>query len=328
MCNGSARGTCPPNIVDNMGGKILPVGIERFEDVVERAVYVDKTLLIQDLLDGVPGGTTLFCRPRRFGKSLALRMLQRFFETPIEGYIADYSGLFKNLAIWSAGKRYQLEQGAHPVIFLTLGAVQGETWEEARDVLALVVAAEYARHRYLLEGSALADFEKAMFERIAGGVASLAELKRSLAWLATLLHRCHGAKTVILIDEYDRPITDGYINGFRDEATRFMRAWLTDVLKATSDLHLACVTGVQRVSKESIFSDLNNLTVDTPLDANHAESFGFTEAEAEALATHARDVALKQTVEKRYGVGLSGSGCRLWGVSFSGKQVAVAMCAG
>ena len=100
------------------------------------------------------------------------------------------------------------------------------------------------------------------------------------------LHQYHGTETVILIDEYDRPITEGYLGGFRDKATRFMRSWLTDALKGTVDLRLACVTGVQRVSKESIFSALNNFVVDTPLSERHAESFGFTEAEAEALARY------------------------------------------
>jgi hypothetical protein len=284
MCNGSVAQTGVPRIVDNRGRKVLPVGIESFEDVVERCVYIDKTLLVRDLIDR--GGTTRFCRPRRFGKSLAMRMLQCFFEAPVEGRIPDRRRLFENLAVWEAGEEYRAEQGSHPVVYLTLGRVRGATWPEARGILADLVATEYQRHAYLFEDGALSVLERPKFERLATGAATSDELSGSLAWLSTLLARHHGAKTVVLIDEYDRPVTEGYLGGFRDQAAGFMRSWLTDALKGTTDLFLACVTGVQRVSRESIFSDLNNLTVDTPLDRAHAESFGFTEAEAEALATY------------------------------------------
>lgn len=297
MCNGSIRSIEPnepiespvgapasgARVIDNKGKRALPVGIESFESVVARHVYVDKTLLARDLLDR--GGTTLFCRPRRFGKSLALRMLQCFFEKPVEGFIPDRRPLFENLTIWDAGAEYRAEQGQYPVIYLSLGGANGATWDEARDHIANAVAAEFRRHRYLLDGTVM-EVERPLFERLTVGQASPAELARSLAWLSTLLREHHGAETVILIDEYDRPITDGHLGGFRDEATRFMRSWLTDALKSTVDLRLSAITGVQRVSRESIFSDLNNLTVDTPLDRDFAESFGFTEPEVAALAAY------------------------------------------
>ncbi len=286
MCNGSIEGTGAPRIIDNRGKRALPIGVENFDAVVRTGVYVDKTLLIRDLLDTVQGSTTLFCRPRRFGKSLAMRMLQCFFEAPVEGAIPDRRNLFENLAIWDEGEYYRSEQGAHPVIYLTLGGANGTSWNEVRGRVANAVAREYVRHRYLYDSNRLFANEQSLFERLAVGQANDEELSRSLAWLSTVLHQYHGTETVILIDEYDRPITEGYLGGFREEATRFMRSWLTDALKGTVDLRLACVTGVQRVSKESIFSDLNNLVVDTPLSERHAESFGFTEAEAEALARY------------------------------------------
>lgn len=286
MCNGSATATGAPHIVDNAGRKMLPIGVESFEDVVESGVYVDKTLLVRDLLSKVPGSVTLFCRPRRFGKSLAMRMLQCFFEAPVEGYVDNRRHLFENLSVWNAGEEYRAEQGAHPVIYLSLGSVHGATWDESRDLIAQLVAAEYVRHAYLYEHDGLLAFERPFFERLASASASPVELASSLTRLAAQLKRFHGSKTVILIDEYDRPITEGHLNGYRDEAARFMRTWLTDALKGTVNLRLACLTGVQRVSKESIFSDLNNLTVDTPLDSAYNEAFGFTEAEAEALAAY------------------------------------------
>lgn len=286
MCNGSVEGAGAPHIVDNRGKKALPIGVENFDAVVRTGVYVDKTLLIRDLLDTVQGSTTLFCRPRRFGKSLAMRMLQCFFEAPVDGMIPSKRHLFENLAIWAQDEYYRSEQGAHPVIYLTLGGANGASWEEVRRRIANAVAGEYERHGYLYDKLLRFADQRSMFERLVVGQASDEELDRSLAWLSKLLHQYHGTETVILIDEYDRPITEGYLGGFREEATRFMRTWLTDALKGTVDLRLACVTGVQRVSKESIFSDLNSLVVDTPLSERHAESFGFTEAEAEALARY------------------------------------------
>lgn len=273
-----------PHIVDNRGMKALPIGVENFAAVIETGVYVDKTLLIRNLLDKVKGSTTLFCRPRRFGKSLAMRMLQCFFEAPVEGAIPDGRRLFENLAIWSEDDRYRAEQGRYPVIYLSLGSANGASWDEVRERISAVVADEFDRHKYLYDEFLRFESQKALFERLASGIASNDELVRSLAWLSSLLHRYHGTETVILIDEYDKPITEGYLGGFRDEATRFMRSWLTSALKGTLDLRLACVTGVQRVSKESIFSDLNNLTVDTPLNSRYAEFFGFTDRDAEELA--------------------------------------------
>lgn len=286
MCNGSATAAGTPRIVDNTRRKALPIGVESFEDVVANGVYVDKTLLVRDLLSKVPGSVTLFCRPRRFGKSLAMRMLQCFFEAPVDGYVDDRRFLFENLSVWDAGEEYRAEQGTHPVIYLSLGGVHGATWDESRNLIAQLVGAEYQRHAYLYEHGGLSVFERPLFERLASSSASPAELASSLARLASQLKRFHDSKTVILIDEYDRPITEGHLNGYRAEAARFMRTWLTDALKGTVDLHLACLTGVQRIGKESIFSDLNNLTVDTPLDSAHSEAFGFTEAEAEALAAY------------------------------------------
>lgn len=228
MCNGSVRKSGSAHIVDNRGRKALPIGVENFDAVVSTGVYVDKTLLVADLIDNVQGSTTLFCRPRRFGKSLAIAHVQCFFETPVEGSIPSKRHLFENLAIWGEGDCYRQEQGAHPVIYLTLGAANGASWEEVRGRIANAVAREYARHRCLYDSPLLFPMQRTMFERLAAGQGTDEELSRSLTWLSELLHRYHGSETVILIDEYDRPITEGYLGGFHDEATRFMRSWLTD----------------------------------------------------------------------------------------------------
>lgn len=215
-----------------------------------------------------------------------MHMLRCFFDAPVDGYVDGHRDLFENLAVWDAGEEVRAEQGAHPVIYLNLAGATGGTWDEVRDSIAQIMAAEYVRHAYLFERDGISTFERPLFEHLATATASLAELKVSLARLSTMLRRFHGSKTVILIDEYDRPVTEGHVGGFRDEVTGFMRTWLTGALKGTVDLHLACLTGVQRVSRESIFSDLNNLLVNTPLDSAYGEAFGFTEPEVQALARY------------------------------------------
>lgn len=283
MCNGSAGARGAANVVDRRGAGIVPIGIESFNDIVQRFVYVDKTLLAAELMDR--GGTTLFCRPRRFGKSTALRMLQSYFEAPVEGHIEDRRELFEGLAISAAGDYYTSEQGAHPVIYLGLNACGGDTWEATKASIARIVADEYLRHAYLLESPRLIQTEKSQYERICSEMGTDAELEGSLARLAKLLARHHKRNTVILIDEYDKVVTEGHLHGYRDEATGFLKRWLTGALKGTVDLYLAALTGVQRVSKESIFSDLNNFVVDTALDHRYREAFGFTRDEVAVLAT-------------------------------------------
>jgi hypothetical protein len=243
---------------------------------------VDKTVVIADLVDR--GGVTLFCRPRRFGKSLMLRTLQCFFEAPVEGWLENDPALFDGLAIMDCDRRHVAQRGAHPVIYLGLNACGGDTWEAMRESIAQSVAMEFSRHLYLLESPRMLGFQREQFERLASGRATDAELERSLAWLSTLLRVHHRAQTVILIDEYDKVVTEGHLHGYRDEATAFLKRWLTGALKGTVDLYLAALTGVQRVSKESIFSDLNNFTVDTALDHQYREAFGFTADEVEELA--------------------------------------------
>lgn len=282
MCNGSAFAKGEANVVDRLGIGSVPIGIESFADIVQSFVYVDKTLLAAELIDR--RGVTLFCRPRRFGKSTALRMLQCYFEAPVEDWVKNDPALFDGLAITRSDERHLAQQGAHPVIYLGLNSCGGDSWEAMRESIAQLVASEYRRHRYLLDSPRMFRREAERFEDLCMGEATVSELERSLSGLATMLHEYHGAQTVILIDEYDKIVTEGHLHSYRDEATAFLKRWLTGALKGTVDLYLAALTGVQRVSKESIFSDLNNFRVDTALDHSFAEAFGFTTPEVEALA--------------------------------------------
>lgn len=284
MCNGSVGAKGPARIVDRLGIGSVPIGIESFADVAMRHVYVDKTAVIADLVDR--GGVTLFCRPRRFGKSLMLRTLQCYFEASVEDWIENDRALFDGLAITDAHERHITQQGTHPVIYLSLNSCGGDTWEAMRDSIAQLIAAEYRRHQYLLDSPRMLKREARRFEDICMAEGSIADLEQSLTNLSTLLRSHHRSQVVILIDEYDKIVTEGYLHGYRDKATSFLKRWLTGALKSTVDLYLAALTGVQRISKESIFSDLNNFRVDTALDHQYRETFGFTTDEVKALASH------------------------------------------
>lgn len=286
MCNGSVAAKGRPLIVDRSGRRQLPVGIESFEDVLRGFVYVDKSLAVRELVDR--RGVTLYCRPRRFGKSTFLRMLQCFFEAPVDGWVRDRRGLFDGLSISEDPDPLYMEHCcAHPVIYLNLAGCGATTPGRTLERIAQVMAGEYVRHAYVLDSPRLLSFERARFERVAAGEASPAELEASLAALSRMLSRHHeDTQTVILIDEYDTPINDAHVNGFRGEVLGFYRSWLTDALKGTVNLFCSALTGVLRVSQESIFSELNNVRIDTTLDDDHAEAIGFTRDEAEALAVY------------------------------------------
>ena len=289
-------------ISDLSGRKMLPIGNDVFTTCVTNSVFIDKSLLIADVLDS--GFTaTLFCRPRRFGKSLNLSMLQYFFEIPSKSDPAalDAMPLFEGLAIWEAdGGRYREHFAAYPVIYLSLKTLKSVSAERFFEDIAVVMAEEYQRHYYLLDSEKISDSQKETFQRLLNREAARADLAGSLKLLSDLLFQHHGARTVILIDEYDAPIMAAYTNGFYREVVDFIKMWLTSALKSSKSLELACLTGVQRISKESIFSDLNNLIVDTPLDVRSDERYGFTDEEVAALAEYLGDEASLDDVRHWY----------------------------
>lgn len=273
---------------DLAGRRMLPVGVSNFRMVVENYVFVDKSLLIADVMSR-PGTSYLYCRPRRFGKSLNLDMLQTFFEMPDAGTpgAADSRRLFEGLAIWVAeGGRFREHCGAYPVVHFSFNDVKKPDWNVGYSTVRAAMAQEYLRHGYLLESSSLSDLERERFERIAGGTASEGEFASSLLFLTQMLQKHHGQSVIVLIDEYDAPVMAGYTYGYYDEVVAFLKGWLTGALKDNNALAVAVLTGVQRISKESIFSDLNNLRVDTSMDLASDERYGFLDAEVRALAAY------------------------------------------
>lgn len=280
---GAASGA---RLTDFAGDRVVGTGVDTFSDVVRDCVFIDKSMLVADVAKPPYGKVRLFCRPRRFGKTLAISMLKAFFEcAPAADPAMDQ--VFQKLAIWEAdGGRWRSHCGRYPVVFLSLKTSTGRTWDVERDRFAMAMADEYARHDYLLQSPSLKPHERVRFTRILNGEASHAELESSLRDLVRILARHHGQRCVVLVDEYDAPVTAAYEGGFLGEAVDFMRNWLSDALKTNSDLAFGVLTGVQRISKESIFSGLNNIEVNTPLSTTSDERFGFTPAEVDALAVY------------------------------------------
>lgn len=282
---------CAPGarLIDRAGRRKLPIGEDGFARAMAHSTLVDKTMLVADVLDA-NYKVTLFCRPRRFGKTLNMTMLKAFFEAPnpSDATWADPSSLFAGTQIWDASNgHYRSYAGSNPVVHVSLNTVKSLDWETALEAIGNVAAAEYGRHGYLADSSALTPGDRALFSRICSGTSDPADLGDSLLALCRMLRAHHGRDVVLLVDEYDAPAMAGHTHGYYQEVVAFLKRWLTGALKdGGTALAFAVLTGVQRITKESVFSDLNNLTVSTPLTTVSDERFGFTDAEVSALAAY------------------------------------------
>ena len=252
----------------------LPVGISGYREAVKSYYYVDKTLLIRDFLDTLPG-VSLFTRPRRFGKTLNMDMLRVFFEKTEE----DTSVWFRDKAIWSCGAKYQSYQGQYPVISLSFKDIKYPTWEQAREALLANIRNEFARHLELSESACCNPVEREYYAKMLQGQINEVELSRSLAVLSAMLKKHYGKGAVILIDEYDTPIQEGYLCGYYDAVIGLIRNLFSGAFKDNPALSYGFMTGILRVAKESIFSGLNNLKVNTILEDRYSSYFGFTGGE-------------------------------------------------
>lgn len=264
----------------------LPIGISDYRLASTEYYYVDKTMMIKDFLDERPM-VSLFTRPRRFGKTLNMDMLRTFFEKTDE----DTSVYFKNKNIWACGEKYRSHQGKYPVIFLSFKDIKCDTWEETFDAIKDLFSKEASRHGELKSADMFNEYEEAYIEKILYGTATPVELSVALANLSMMLHKYHGVAPIIIIDEYDTPIQQGYIKGFYDEIIGFMRNLFSGGLKDNKHLTYGFLTGILRVAKESIFSGLNNLAINSILDTKYSEYFGFTADEVKEIARyyHAED---------------------------------------
>lgn len=254
--------------------KSLPIGISDYVRAQSEYYYVDKTLLIKEFLDHKPL-VSLFTRPRRFGKTLNMDMLRVFFEISDE----DTSIYFKDKAIWKCGDEYRSHQGKYPMIFLTFKDVKFGSWDATIDKIRDLLQAEFGRHQELFESEKIAKYEKEYFARILDGSATEVDLTSALEKLSKMLTEHYEKSPIIIIDEYDTPIQEGYSKDFYDEIIGFMRNFFSGAFKDNKNLSYGFLTGILRIAQESIFSGLNNLTVNSVMDEEYDSYFGFTYSE-------------------------------------------------
>lgn len=253
----------------------LPVGIEFFDEIrTSGYYYIDKTKLIEQLLQNM-GKVSLFTRPRRFGKTLNMSMLKCFFE------IGADTALFDGLYISGNKGLCDTYMGKYPVIFLSLKGVEGLTFEEAQGMLKTILRTEANRHYYLKTSTNISKENRKLFENMLLG--HFEELSDSVRLLSQMLSEHYGQKTVILIDEYDVPLDKAFQNGYYREMVSLIRGLLGQALKTNTSLQFAVLTGCLRISKESIFTGLNNFAVNSVVDVEHDEQFGFTDTEVHQI---------------------------------------------
>ena len=268
--------------------KKIAIGVEDFKEIIDKDGYfIDKTLMIKKLIES-RAKVTLFTRPRRFGKTLNQFMIRRFFEDEIteEGEEVDNGYLFDGLKITECGEEILSHQQQYPVIFLSMKSARQPDFEEAYKKLCGEIAEEYRRHQYLLKGNSLTEEQKNIFKKIMAEQADYSAYNGALKFLSECLWQYHGKNTMILIDEYDVPLENAYLRGFYEEMIDFIRSLFESALKTNPYLEKSVITGCLRISKESIFTGLNNLEVDSVLHTRYADSFGFTEQEVNAMLAY------------------------------------------
>ncbi len=274
--------------------RTVAIGIQDFEDVIRRnCFYVDKTSFIKEWWEN-EDSVTLITRPRRFGKTLNMSMLNRFFSIEYTGKGEVFEGLF----IWNEEKYRQL-QGTYPVINLSFANVKERNFEATREKIYQLIVRLYSKYSFLQESDALTDIDKDYFGRVSMDMKET-DATSALHNLSYYLQCHYKQKVIILLDEYDTPMQEAYVNGFWDELTSFTRSMFNATFKTNPYLERGIMTGITRVSKESIFSDLNNLEVVTTTSDKYATSFGFTEEEVFAGLDECNLGSEKERVKEWY----------------------------
>ncbi len=258
--------------------RVIGIGIQDFEKLIRKNIfYIDKTGFIKEWWEN-EDDVTLITRPRRFGKTLTMNMVERFFSIKYAGQ----GELFQGLSIWKEEK-YRDLQGTFPVLFLSLANVKETSYANARRKIGQLLADLYSEHYFLLESNRLTSLDKDFFRRICADMGDM-EATLALGQLSRFLSLHYNKKVIILLDEYDTPMQEAWVNGYWKELTEFIRSMFHAAFKTNPYLERAVMTGITRVSKESVFSDLNNLEVVTTTSEKYEDSFGFTEEEVwEAL---------------------------------------------
>ena len=256
--------------------KKIPIGVENFKEIItNNCYYVDKTKFIEKILnDG--SKIKLFTRPRRFGKTLNISTIKHFFDIKNN---EENRKLFNNLDIEKSV--YIKEQGQYPIIFISMKGIKDITWEEAKSSLKILISKLYSEFKYLLDD--LDEFDLPRFKKYLLADIDFANLKNALEFLTRVLYEKHKKEVILLIDEYDSPLISAYEHNYYDEAINFFKVFYGEALKTNDYLKMGIITGIIRVIKAGIFSDLNNLRVYSILDKQYSDFFGFTEKEVEKI---------------------------------------------
>ena len=289
--------------------KKLGIGYENYKEFIDRDMYyVDKTMLIKDVREK-GGKVTLFTRPRRFGKTLALSMLRTFFELEYDddGNVADKRRYFEGKRIMEEGGDVLSEMGEYPVINLSLKSARQPNFKEAALRMRDEIVGEFDRHSYLADSDRLTEAERQAFRELANPgkwidvyadenyPAEIGRYATALGTLSICLKKHHGKNVIILLDEYDIPLENAYFNGFYDEMVGFIRSLFESALKTNDALEFAVVTGCLRISRESIFTGLNHLVINSIRGSDFGEYFGFLQEETEKMLY---DYRLAEKVEE------------------------------
>lgn len=274
--------------------RTVGIGIQDFGKIIENhCFYVDKTDFIREWWDS-NDDVTLITRPRRFGKTLNMSMVEQFFSV-------DYAGrkdLFEGLSIWE-NETYREIQGTYPVISLSFAHIKESSYEMARLKICQLLVNVYSDYEFLLESEALSKSDKTYISRITEDMND-ADATLALFQLSKFLYQYYGKKVIILLDEYDTPMQEAYVDGYWDELAAFTRSLFNSTFKTNPHLERGIMTGITRVSKESIFSDLNNLEIVTTTSGKYATAFGFTEEEVFAALEEYNLIGKKDSVKRWY----------------------------
>ena len=275
-------------------GRTIGIGMQDFQKIItNHCFYIDKTDFIREWWES-KDDVTLITRPRRFGKTLNMSMVEQFFSVDY----ADRGELFEGLSVWK-DEAYQKLQGTYPVISLSFAAVKGKDYQSTKDRICQLITDLYIKHIYLRDCDWMTEADRKFFDSVCTDmpevVATIAIYK-----LSDYLYRYYGKKVIILLDEYDTPMQEAYVDGYWDELVSFTRNMFNASFKSNPWLERAIMTGITRVSKESIFSDLNNLKVVTTTSDEYATSFGFTEAEVFAALEECGLSEEKEQVKRWY----------------------------
>ena len=253
--------------------RTVAIRIQQFNELIEKnCFYVDKTDFIREWWES-KDSVTLINRPRRFGKTLNMSMVEQFFSLDY----ADRGDLFEGFEIWK-NEEYRMIQGTYPVISLSFANVKENSFHNVRKKICQMIAELYNEHSFLMESKTMDEGDKEFFRRVSVNMDDV-DATMAIHYMSKFLYEYYGKKVIILLDEYDTPMQEAYVDGFWDELVAFTRSLFNSTFKTNPWLERGIMTGITRVSKDSIFSDLNNLEVVTTTSDKYATSFGFTEEE-------------------------------------------------